>query len=440
MIEHDRLVVAKFGGSSLADAQRIENAAEIVRSSHNRQFIVVSAPGKRFPEDEKVTDLLLETNRLAVEGLPFDQAFEKVADRFSSIGRQLECHSVLGWLEEVHKGLGTHRGEDWVASRGEWLMAQVFASFLDGSFVDATSLIRLRQDGKIDSLSYDLISQQLTPNSVHYVIPGFYGLGPSGAIQTFARGGTDITGAIIAKGVNASVYENWTDVDGLRAADPRLIDNPKIIDKITYKEMRELGYRGADVLQRDSILPVFEAGIPINIRNTFNPDHPGTTISRERKISNGEGIVGIAGRSGFAAIQIEKFGMNEEYGIGGKIFDVFRQYDLPFENTPMGLDEMSVIVTEKELNGKEQELAAALTKAVEPTDIRILRNLGLICLVGEGIRKGIDRITSEFSSALADANISIRTLSYGTSGNNIVVGVDGDNVPLAIRSIYRALL
>jgi len=436
----ERPIVVKFGGSSLADASGIEKAVEIVRSCDDRRFVVVSAPGKRFPADEKVTDLLLESGKLASQGFSFDEPFDKVAVRFSVIAKELNCPFVPGLIDEVHTGISENREKAWVASRGEWLTAHIFASFMNGEFVDAKDLIRLRANGQVDPISYDLISKRLAPNTNYRVIPGFYGTNHMGTIQTFARGGSDITGAIIARGVNASLYENWTDVDGLGAADPRLIDNPKIIHEITYKEMRELGYRGADVLQRDSVLPVFEASIPINIRNTFNPDYPGTLIGKERIVVDGEGVIGIAGKAGFASIQIEKFGMNEETGVGGKIFDVFRKYGLPFENTPMGLDEVSVIVQEEELDGKEKELTAAITEAISPTDIRVIKNLGLVCLVGEGIRKGIDRIASDFSSVLEEADINIKTLSYGTSGNNIIVGVDGDKVQQAIKALYKKLI
>jgi aspartate kinase len=383
----------------------------------------------------------LQSNSFVEQGLPFDQAFAKVAERYEDIGKGLRCHSsVVGWLSNVYEGIQKNEGKDWVASRGEWLMAQIFARFLGRSFVDAANLIRFKENGEISVLSYDIIKQQLAADSVYYVIPGFYGTNPSGRIQIFERGGSDITGAIIARGVNASLYENWTDVNGLMAADPKYIDNPKTVREITYREMRELGYRGVDVLQRDSVLPVFEAGIPINIRNTFNTSDSGTFIRRERVIGDVEDVVAIAGRKGFMAIQIEKFGMNEQAGVGSRVLDIFREYGLPFENIPMGLDEMSIIVQEGKLRGKEQQVVDAITAEINPTAIKVIRNLGLICLVGEGLRQRADRVISEFSGALSKFNINIRTLSYGTSGNNIVIGVDDDKVHEAIRVLYDCLL
>ena len=433
--EIERPIVAKFGGSSLADAGRIERVAEIVYANPNRRHIVVSAPGKRFSNDEKITDLLFRCSSLAKQGLPFDKAFETISQRYEDIGKGLRCHSsVVGWLHNVHEGIRQNEGKDWIASRGEWMMAQIFARFLGGSFVDAAKLIKFKKDGQIDPLSYDLIKYQLAAGSMYHVIPGFYGTSVSGKIQIFARGGSDITGAIIARGVNASVYENWTDVDGLLAADPRLVDNPKVIREITYREMRELGYRGADVLQRDAVLPVFEANIPIHIRNTFNPTSPGSFIRKERQLRREEGVIGIAGKSGFVAIQIEKFGMNEITGIGSKILDILRDSEVSFEQLPMGLDGISVILREAELNGKEEKLIQAIRLAIEPTNIGMIKNLGVVCLVGEGIRQKASSI--DFSNALNSADINIQAVSYSMSGNNITIAIKGDEVQKAIKVLY----
>jgi len=319
-------------------------------------------------------------------------------------------------------------------------MTKIFAEFLHGSFIDAVNLVQLKQNGQISSLTYDIIKNQLTSDSVYYVIPGFYGADETGEVKIFARGGSDITGAIIARGINASLYENWTDVNGLRSADPKVVSNSKIISEITYSEMRELGYRGAEVLQRDTIVPVFEAGIPINIRNTFSPDHPGTKVVKERISKTEEGAIGIAGKAGFMAFQIDKFGMNEEVGIGSLVLEVFKDEGVSFEHDPSGLDSISIIVDEKELNGKEKKIIENLQKSIKPDRISLSRNLGLICVVGQNIKNESAEVAGLLFKSLKDARIPIRVINYGMSGMNIVVGVDGTIVDEAIRVLYKSLI
>lgn len=444
----ERGIVAKFGGTSLANAERIRGAAEIVSSNPSRRYVVVSAPGKRRNEDQKITDLLFQCNSLVEQGLSFDQAFEQVSSRFEDIGRDLQCHSsVAGWLNEVYRGTQSEKGRDWIASRGEWIMAQVFAKYLGGVFIDAVKLIRLRNSGEIEGLTYKLIKDQLSAGSV-YVIPGFYGrneekkngLENSEGIQLFARGGSDITGAIIAKGVNARLYENWTDTDGVKAADPRIISNPRTVEKITHKEMRELAYRGADVLQMDAVLPALEAGIPINVRNTFNPDYPGTMVVTQRNISPGEAIIGIAGRKGFISFQIEKSGMNRQKGITRRILQIFEENDISFDHVPTGLDSISVIFRKDQIDGKKQELLEALKKEIKPDTISVVDNIGLACAVGQGIAEQATDVHAVLFSALKKAGIATLAESYSIKGNNIVIAVDNEKVSLAIRTFYNAFI
>lgn len=436
----ERPVVAKFGGSSMATSEFIKQVAEIVVSpNQDRQIVVVSAPGKRFKKDTKVTDILFQCNSLVQEGVEFDEAFGQVVSRFEEIGRGLKIHtSVVGWLNSVYEGVRDNKGKDWSASRGEWVMAQAFAKFLGlgGLFVDADRLIRFAQDGTIDPITYDLIREQLRQDTVYQVIPGFYGQGADGAIKIFSRGGSDITGAIIARGVNARLYENWTDVDGIRAADPEVVKDPKAIREITYREMRELGYRGADVLHTDAIWPVARAGIPINLRNTFNPSDPGTMILSERVSGEDMVIIGIAARQGFTSFQIEKEGMNSKRGVAAQILGVFEKNNVSFEHNPTGLDTMSVILHRDQLDGKVSKILSDLNKAIGPDKLQIIEGIGLICVVGQDIKKYSTSIHAVIYNALKQAGIPILAESYRTSGNNIVIAVPDDYVKQTINTLY----
>ena len=447
-------IVAKFGGTSLATSERIKRVAEIVVENPQRRYVVVSAPGKGEKENEeiKITELLLGCSDLVEKGLSFNEAFQEVTRRFEGIGRGLECHSsVVGWLNSVDLGLQKGEKRDWIASRGEWMMAQIFAQFMGGSFIDAARLIRLEKDGQISPLTYQLIREQLTEDSV-YVVPGFYGLREhrmfgipiQTSIKCFARGGSDITGAIIAKGVRASLYENWTDVDGVKAAAPNsqrtILKNPKTIDRITYKEMRELAYRGADVLQMDAVLPVIEEEIPINIRNTFNPSHQGTLIVPRRESLEGEAVIGIAGRKGFISYQIEKVGMNQHKGVARRALEVFEKNDISFEHVPTGLDSMSVIFYKDQLDGKERKISADLKRAIGPDSISIKTSLGLICIVGQNIAEYATGVHAKLYTAFQQAKIDTRAATYSTGGNSIVIAVDEDKLTDAIESLYTAFI
>ena len=441
----NRSIVAKFGGSSMGDSERVKRVADIVAEDSMRRFVVVSAPGKIRPGDQKITDLLLECNRLVEAGLSFDPAFEQVSSRYEEIGSGLSIHSsVVGWLDSAYQGIQKNNGRDWIASRGEWLMANTLASFMEGSFVDAANLIRLQENGQVDLLTYRIISEQLKNSSGLQVIPGFYGVDRIGAVKTFERGGSDITGAIIARGIGANKYENWTDVDGLKAADPRVVFDPKTIPNITYVEMREMGYRGAEVLQKDTIRVVYEVGIPIQIRNSQNPSHPGTLIVSERERLSGESVIGIAGSGGFTSYQIEKFGMNEELGIVGNVLDAFGRHSVQFEHNPTGLDSMSIIVSEKDMkkDGEdiEAEIVSAIREKVDPDNISIMRDLALVCVVGQGIASAATEDFYRVSGAFKNAGININTVIYRTGGNSIVFGIDQRHLSAAIQNLYNTFI
>jgi len=430
-------IVAKPGGSSMAMAETIQLVAENIYSNPDRRFVVVSAPGKRFSGDEKVTDLLLECNRLVQQGMPYEQAFEKVSERFEDIGKGLNCHSsVVGWLDEIYKGIPS-KGKDWIASRGEWGMANIFAKFMNGSFVDAKNLIKLKENGDIDPLTYGIIQEQLRENSL-YVIPGFYGES-DGEIKIFARGGSDISGAIIARGVHASVYENWTDVNGVKAVDPRIVKEAKTIREMTYDEMRELSYRGGGVLQMDAVLPVMEVGIPINLRNTFNPKDPGTMIRGSREIPQGQTVIGIAGKDGYRNYIFHKRGMHDIRGIGDEILQRFRQSGISFDHTTTALDAMSVICQEAQIQENEEAVLEAIQKTIQPDEITINGDIGMICVVGNGIPARSVSVHAKLYTALEDQGIATLGESY-IGGNNIVIAVHSADLQRTIHSLYNTFV
>lgn len=449
------LITSKFGGTSVANQERIKGVVEIVFKNPRRRRIILSNAGKGEKENEKdkLTDVSIECCDLREKGLPFDNIFEKIAQRFEDIGRGLNCHSsVVGWLNDVDKGFRNGESRDWMITRGEWIMAQTFAKYTGGVFMDATRLIRLEKDGKVNPLTYQLIKEQLTGDSL-YIIPGFYGLyeqkmlgiiPAKKSVKCFPRGGSDITGAIIAKGVKASVYENWTDVDGVKAAAPdrqsKTLNNPKTIDIITFKEMRELSYRGADVLQMDAVLPVMEAGIPINLRNTFNPNHRGTLIVPSRESLKGENVIGIAGRKGFISYQIEKAGMNQVKGVARRMLEVFEKNDISFDHVPTGLDSMSVILHKDQLDGKEGKTLTDLQKNIRPDNVYKTTNLGLVCIVGQNIPKDSTGIHAKLYATLEQAKIDVRAEIYSTGGNNIVIAVDENRLTDTIESLYTAFI
>lgn len=436
----ERRVVGKSGGTSMATPESVMQFGEIVVVEGMRA-VVVSAPGKRSPEDTKVTDLLLLCNELFMQGKSFNQPFNLASGRFEDIGRGLKVHTnVVGWLDSVYKGIANGNGRDWTASRGEWTMAQIFAKYMGGIFRDAAELIRLKENGQIDGVTYEIIKAQLRDTSVLDVIPGFYGATATGAIRTFARGGSDITGAIIARGLNASEYQNWTDVDGVKAADPRVVFDAKTIREMTFREMRELSYRGASVLQMDAVLPVAEVGIPVVVRNTFNSTHPGTRIVARRESSLAESVIGIAGREGFVSIQIWKNGMNKETGIAGKILECFEKHGVSIEHDPTGIDTMSVIVHEDQLDGKTEQIIQSIKEIVKPDEINVIMGLGLVCVVGQQVSRRSTEIIAKLANAFYQEGVDIKTVTYATQGNSVIVGVSNKDTENAIKTVYNALI
>lgn len=430
--------VVKFGGSSLADANQFRKVASIIKSDEERKFVVPSAPGKRFSDDIKVTDMLYECFELAHKGDDFSKTLATIKSRYDEIIADLGLTISLDTqFEEIARCLKSSAGRDYSASRGEYLNGIILANFLGFDFVDAAEVIFFGEDGQLlMDKTIKAIRTKLSSTS-HAVIPGFYGITENGTIKTFSRGGSDVTGSIVASAVGASIYENWTDVSGFLIADPRIVENPEVITTITYKELRELSYMGATVLHEDSIFPVRSAGIPINIRNTNEPSANGTMIiSEEADAMNKYTITGIAGKKGFAAINIEKAMMNSEIGFGRKILEVLEKNGVCFEHLPSGIDTMSIIVSTADIEGKESTIISQIKKEVNADHVEIEKGLALLAVVGNGMRRTRGTAARIFA-ALAHSRINVKMIDQGSSELNIIVGISESDFEDATRNIYN---
>lgn len=428
--------VVKFGGSSLASAEQFKKVGDIIKADADRRYVVPSAPGKRFKEDTKVTDMLYKCYALAEEGKPFDKELKEIKERYMEIIHGLKLKLSLD--EEftvIRKNFAAKAGKDYAASRGEYLNGIVMANYIGYEFIDAATVIFFDKNGAFDADKTQKVLSAKLAKTERAVIPGFYGAKPDASVKTFSRGGSDVTGSIVAKAASANVYENWTDVSGFLMADPRLIENPKGITIITYKELRELSYMGASVLHEDAIFPVRKEGIPINIRNTNAPEDAGTMIV-ENTCHNPEHIItGIAGKKDFVAINIEKDMMNSEIGFGRKVLQVFEENGISFEHMPSGIDTMTIVVHKDEFIDKEQKVLAELHRAVQPDSIDLEADIALIAVVGRGMRNN-SGIASNILGALANAKINIKMIDQGSSELNIIIGVRNRYFEDAIRAIY----
>lgn len=428
--------VVKFGGSSLASAEQFRKAGDIVRSDADRRYVVPSAPGKRFDKDSKVTDMLYACYDTAENGKDFSRELSAIAARYQEIVEGLELDlSLAGEFDTIQRNFSARAGRDYAASRGEYLNGIIMAAYLGFEFVDAAEVICFDQDGAFDGEKTNRTLAQRLESCKYAVIPGFYGAKPDGEVKTFSRGGSDITGSIVAKAVQADVYENWTDVSGFLVADPRIIDHPKGIDIITYRELRELSYMGAMVMHEESIFPVRQENIPINIRNTNCPDDKGTWIVGSTCQKSKYVITGIAGKRGFCSINIEKDKMNSEVGFGRKVLQAFEESDISFEHVPSGIDTMTVFVHQDEFVHKEQKVVASLYRLARPDSIEIESDLALIAVVGRGM-KATRGTAGRIFSALSHANVNVKMIDQGSSELNIIIGVANEDFETAIKAIY----
>ena len=431
------LKVVKFGGSSLADAEQFRKVAQIVKADPNRRYVIASAPGKRYADDVKVTDMLYHCYDMVRNHEDITEYYAQISDRYTSIIRDLGLNfDISGELDYIKNAIMHYAGRDFAASRGEYLNSLILAKLLGFDFIDAESVVCFRENGSYDGEKTNEELRQELKNHEYAVIPGFYGVMPNGTIKTFSRGGSDITGSIVARAADAEIYENWTDVSGCLMADPRIVDDPLPIKTITYRELRELSYMGASVLHEDAIFPVRYAGIPINIRNTNDPLAPGTMIvSSTNEYDTERVITGIAGKKGFSVISVEKDMMNSEIGFGRKILDVLEDNNMPFEHLPSGVDTMSVIVATAHLDACRERVIASINKRVQPDSIVIEDGLALLAVVGRGMVKS-KGTAARVCSAISDADINIRMIDQGSSELNIIVGVEERDLEKALNAIY----
>ncbi len=431
--------VCKFGGTSMADGNVISRVKNIIESDSERKYIVVSAPGKRYNDDIKVTDLLYACYDEIQRYGKCDKAFLKVRARFESIVRELDLDmDIASVLDETERKINKEADIDFTASRGEYLCARVLACLLNAKFVDAEGTVFFNEDGKLDTKkTYKAISEAFS-GADHVVFPGFYGVNEKGKVETFSRGGSDISGAIVARALSASVYENWTDVSGFYACDPRIISNPKSIKTLSYKELRELSYMGANVLHSDSIFPVRKANIPIQIKNTFRPEDEGTSILpiAHYRLS-GNVVTGVAGNKNFTVIFIEKSHMNSEVGFVRKVLSVLERYNVSVEHIPSGIDTMSVVVESSQIKGyRLEQVIEGIKNDCEPDVIRVTENVALVATVGHGMSSSIGTSARLFK-ALAEANINVIMIDQGSSELNIIVAVKNEELEKCISAIYH---
>lgn len=436
--------VAKFGGSSVADGIQLTKTKEIIREDPDRKYIVVSAPGKRYEGDNKITDILYLCKTHIEHNLPYDQLFQVVVDRYMAVEINLGVKvDLLKYFEEIRENLRKNPSADYIASRGEYLNAVLVAAFLEYDFVDTANMIKFDEKGRLLTEETDNALAEELAKHERAVLPGFYGSTPDGEIKTFSRGGSDITGALVARAVHADVYENWTDVSGFLMADPRIVENPKQIRAISYKELRELSYMGASVLHEDAIYPARMANVPINIRNTNQPEDPGTFItaevSEDYSSEQNHIITGIAGSRDFTVVALYKNMMSSERGFVRKILDILDDYDINFEHLPSGIDTVSVVMANKAINGRLDEVLDEFRTRLRPDSIDVFEDMALIATVGHGMsyRQGV---SAKLFEALAAAGVNIRMIEQGSSEMNIIVGVENKDFEKAIRAIYEAFV
>ncbi len=431
--------VCKFGGTSMADGNVMNRVKSIIDSDKDRKFIVVSAPGKRYSGDVKVTDMLYECYREVEEKGSCGAAFALIRNRFTSIVKELNIDFDIGSvLDETEVRINREKSEDFTASRGEYLSARVMAEVLGAKFIDAEDVIFFDLNGAYDAEKSDRAINEALRGAARAVFPGFYGRGADGKVKTFSRGGSDISGAIVARAVNATTYENWTDVSGFLACDPRIVESPRRIKALSYKELRELSYMGANVLHSESIFPVRKANIPIHILNTFRPEDDGTLILPSVYYTpSGSIVTGIAGKKDFTVIFIEKSLMNAQIGFVRKVLSVLEKYGVPVEHIPSGIDTMSVVVESAALkDGKLELILQDIKQAVQPDTLRVTEDIALIATVGHGMSSSVGTSARLFK-AMAEASVNVRMIDQGSSELNIIVGVKNEDCEKCIKAIYR---
>lgn len=432
-------IICKFGGSSLSNYQQFEKAQKIIASDARRKVIVPSAPGKENSDDIKVTDLLYKCFDLAAKKEDFSATFSLIRKKYLNIVKELgiECQ-LPEKLDVVEKKIAEGASSDYVASRGEYLCGILMADYLKGEFVDPIDYILFDDNGKIDPSTYEKLAKRMADSEQLYIMPGFYGAEQNGEIKTFSRGGSDISGAIAARAIKAELYENWTDVSGLLMADPRIVDSPKPMAKVTYREIRELAYMGANVFHDEAIAPVRDVKIPINIKNTNQPDAAGTMIVSDLGEKSGL-IAGIAGKKEVSIFSIEKAMMNKERGFGRKVLEIFEEHGVSYEHSPTGIDSMNIIVADNELGDKANAICDSIQKKMQPDNLSVNSDFSLIATVGEEMQQVVGTAAKLFS-ALRDAEVNVRVIDQGSSEINIIIGIYRDDFEKAIKALYHCFV
>ncbi len=433
--------VLKFGGTSLASAEQFKKVADIIKAQKERRYVVASAPGKRFSDDIKVTDLLISCANSLPDINKATKIFAEIEERYKNIISELNLEfSLEDEFKKIKENFKNENVFDYIVSRGEYLNSIILARYLGFKFIDTADCIFFNEQGTVDfNKTYKAIAK-FAHSAEYAVFPGFYGLNYDGNIKTFSRGGSDITGSILAAAIGVDIYENWTDVSGFLMVDPRIVDNPKPIAEITYRELRELSYMGATVLHEDAVFPVRRAGIPINIKNTNRPEDVGTMIvKKSTKSANNSIITGIAGTTGFSAIYIEKDMMNGEIGFTRKVLELLEKRNINFEHIPSGIDTMTIVLKSSFIKDCEHELVEEINKLVNPDSVYVYDNLALIAVVGHGMQKSKGTAAKLFT-ALSNADINIRMIDQGSSELNIIIGINDEDYVSAIKAIYNTFV
>ena len=433
------LKVAKFGGSSVADGFQLAKMRDIIQSDPDRRYIIVSASGKRFPGDNKITDLLYLCLSQIRNNISYDQVFQVISDRFNAIKIKLGLNIDLDSLfDEFHDNINNGASEDYVVSRGEFITANIVSAYLGYDFVDTQNLIKFDRRGRVMMEETNkLLAEELKKHD-RAVIPGFYGSdAQTGNVKVFSRGGSDVTGALVARAVGADIYENWTDVSGFLMADPRIVKDPEPIHNISYMELRELSYMGASVLHEDAVYPVMLAGIPINIKNTNKPEDPGTIITSEHDPADKRVITGIAGNKDFTVVAIYKNGLNREKGFVRRLLSITEDNDISFEHIPTGIDTVSIVISNDEIDGKLDDFIEDIENQLKPNWVKVSHDISLIATVGAGMSRRAG-VSARLFSALAAEDINIRMIDQGSSEMNIIIGVENADFEKAVRAIYEA--
>lgn len=430
--------VVKFGGSSLADASQFQKVAAIIKADPSRRYVVASAPGKRFKDDIKITDLFYQCYNMIKARQDISEIYSKIKDRYLGIIRDLGMDfDISGELEYIKNAMLSHSGRDFAASRGEYLNSLILAKFLGFDFIDAENVIFFGDNGAFDEESTNSALSEELANHEYAVIPGFYGSMPNGTIKTFSRGGSDVTGALVARAATAEIYENWTDVSGMMMADPRIVDNPDTIDTVTYRELRELAYMGATVLHEDAVFPVQTVGIPINIRNTNCPEASGTMIVAATDNYDSKHIItGVAGKKGFTVITIESDKMNSTIGFVRRLLEILEENNVSFEHLPSGIDTVSIVINTEHLEPHREKILSTIARKMQTNCISVEDNISLVAVVGRGMVK-VKGTAAKVFDAVSEAGVNIRMIDQGSSELNIILAIEEHDFETAVKAIYN---